>query len=192
MLSGSAIDSDTKVLIVEDDSGDRKLLSQICEDVGFAHKNIFPALELEQAIEMLNQGWVDLVLLDLALDDTDNPRQAISLLERWEKETGKKKIPVIVVSRHTEAVKQAAKASCVAVIRKPGVTEGEKTQFNDFLQFAIRKAISKRSVEATFRDRIRQQFDRIVSRIMPGSPHVEVAPGIHVPVTSLLGRVSWR
>lgn len=198
MLSGSAIDSETVVLIVENNPDDRDVLIEICREVGFAlinireagfRKNISVAAELEKATGILNRGEVDLVLLDLALDEADeDPMHTVVLIERWNKETRKKKIPVIVVSGFTDELKPVDRQSCFAVIKKPGPTEGEKAQFNDFLRHAIRTAIAQRSEEATLRERIRQQFDRIVKRIVPGSPHIHLAPGVSYPVSNTLIR----
>jgi CheY-like chemotaxis protein len=188
MLTGSAIDSETIVLIVENDPSDKRMLKNICAKVGFTFNNIWVVEELAPAIGMLNQGVVDLVLLDLALEDDINASQAVTLLQRWKNETKKKKIPVIVVSRLTEMLMPAAEASCAAVISKPGPTDGEIAQFSNFLQHVIREAISKRSVEVTLGERIRQQFDRIVKRLVPGSPHIHFAPGVSIPVSNPLIR----
>jgi CheY-like chemotaxis protein len=197
MLSGSAIDGETVVLIVENSTDDKDMLIDICREVGFTlnnirevgfRKNIQIATELEKAVGILNRGEVDLVLLDLALnEEDDDPMHAVLLLEKWKKETRKKKIPVIVVSGFTEMLKQAALQSCAAVIRKPGPTDGEKAQFSAFLQYAIRTAITRRSDEATLGDRIRQQFERIGSRI--GSFHLHVGPGISVTISRNLPKI---
>ena len=199
MLSGSAIDSETVVLIVENNPDHRDMLVEICRQVGFAHtnirdlgfdrKNIKVAAELEKATGILNRGEVDLVLLDLALDEADEDvMPALLLLARWNKETIKKKIPVIVVSAYTNQLEQAELQSCFAVIPKPGPSDGEKGQFSAFLKFAIRTAIAQRSEAATLGERIRQQFDRIVTRIVPGNPHIHLAPGVSYPVSNTLSR----
>lgn len=189
MLSGRAVDSETVVLIVEDDIADKNLLRGICRGAGFTLENMVFAATIEEVTLPLKRGLVDLVLLDLGLEGaSDDPTPAIMLLERWESETKNKKIPVIVISRLADEVKEAARASCFAVIPKPGASAGERAIFSDYLEHVIREAIAKTSAEATFWDRIRQQLDRIVSQIVPGSPHVVVAPGVHWPVTSSLGR----
>jgi CheY-like chemotaxis protein len=186
----SAIASDSMVLVVENDPVDKQMLIGICREVGFTSKNIYVAGELDQAISLLNRGWVDLVLLDLALDEVEDPSRALNLLETWENETKKKKIPVIVVSRFTQTVKQVARVSCAAVITKPGPTEGEKAQFSEFLQYAIRRAISQTSDSVTLWDRIRRELDRVVSGIGGHPLHVHVAPGVSVPISGVLGRAA--
>lgn len=182
MITGNAIDSDTVVLIVENEKADTDMLIDICRTVGFAIRNILHVWKLEDAKGHLNRGDVDLVLLDLAVDDPLDPLPAVWLLERWGNETGRKAIPVIVVSGFTAAVKPAALAASNALlIPKPGETDGERTLFSGYLDLAIRTAISRRSKAATFRDRIRQQSDRILSRIGLGSPHIHMG-----------GPVSWQ
>lgn len=153
------IDSETKILIVEDDTDDKKMFTDICLEVGFARGNITPVGKLVQARGILNRGGVDLVLLDLALDETQDPRPALDLLETWEEETEERNIPVIVVSRHTEVVKRAAQASTLVVIRKPEPTDGgERALFSEFLQYAIQIGLSQRSDGLTFLNRVRQRL----------------------------------
>lgn len=154
------INSETKILIVEDDTDDKNMFTDICLEVGFARGNITPVGKLVQARGILSRGGVDLVLLDLALDETQDPRPALELLETWDRETKKRNIPVIVVSRHTDVVKQAAQASTLVVIRKPEPTDlGERGLFSDFLQYAIQTALSQRSDGLTFLNRVRQRFE---------------------------------
>jgi CheY-like chemotaxis protein len=187
MLSGNAIDADTVVLIVENEESDAAMLKEICGTAGFIQKHMWEANGLDQAIGMLNRGVVDLVLLDLALDGSNDPREAVSLLERWESECKKKNTPVIVVSGYIEAVKQVAQRAPITLIKKPGPSDAEREQFSNYLLFAIRAAIYQRSTSATFSDRIKQTSSRIASKF--GSVHLHLAPGISISVESALPKL---
>lgn len=110
------------------------------------------------------------------------------LLEEWEKET-RNRIPVIVVSGSPQQVSLAARASCAAIIRKPGPTDGERTLFSDHLQYVIRTVVSQKPGAGRLWDRIRQEVDRI----LPGNGHPlhwHPNPLISVPVSSVIGRVA--
>lgn len=171
MLSGHAIDSETTVMIVENSPRDRRLLVDVCRDAGFALGSIYEFENLERAIPELNRGRVDLVLLDLALSRSSSyTLPAETLLDTWPFQTKNRKVPVIVVSRHAHVLKPKARAAVFEIIQKPGPGDGEKVQFSKYLEHVIREAISKRSEALTLWDRIRQQFDWVMS----GTPNVGV------------------
>jgi CheY-like chemotaxis protein len=174
MLNGNAIDSDTVVLIVENDPADKQMLKTICQDVGFAPDKTVTVSELEEAIGLVNRGDIDIVLLDLELDDAPNPSRTVALIARWKNETRNKKIPVIVVSRFTEVVTVAARLQCSAVLKKPGLGEGERYFFSEHLKSEIGMAIAQKSDRTTFLDRIRQLFNQ--------PWHLHIFPGGSVTV----------
>lgn len=161
-------------MIVENDVTDRDLLIDVCTDAGIAYSSIVKVDTLEDAYPELNRRGIDLVILDLALNRSDdNPRPGIGLLERWEFETRRQKIPVIVVSRHANVLKPKALEAVFEVIPKP-LNEGERTYFCRYLEHVVREAVSWRSQELTLWDRIRQQFNRVVSGPIPIEPAISV------------------
>ena len=65
-----AHESKLKVLLVEDNPGDARLIQIMIQDSGQFRPECIKASKLEQALEMLKQDIFDIILLDLALPDS--------------------------------------------------------------------------------------------------------------------------
>ena len=82
-----------KIMIVEDNPDNLKLLSWVLEDAGFAFTSFITA---ESALEELNNNIPDLILLDVSLPEMDG-KQAVRIIRSNDK---LKKIPVFAVTAH--------------------------------------------------------------------------------------------
>jgi PAS domain S-box-containing protein len=60
----------TKVLLVEDNPGDARLIQEMLKEAGIAHFELAVAVRLDEALQRLGEEAFDLVLLDLGLPDS--------------------------------------------------------------------------------------------------------------------------
>jgi two-component system, NtrC family, nitrogen regulation response regulator NtrX len=101
------------ILIVDDESGIRELLSEILEDEGYRVKT---AENAAQAREIRNRERPDLVLLDIWMPDTDG----ISLLKEWAG-SGLLSMPVVMMSGHgtIDSAVEATRLGAADYLEKP-------------------------------------------------------------------------
>lgn len=108
--------STKKILIIEDNPENMKLMADVLSAAGFS---VLKAHEGKTGIEELkqNSAEIGLVLLDLKLPDTDG----LDVLKTVKSNAETQGIPVIVVSAHAMEVdiKAAKKAGCADYITKP-------------------------------------------------------------------------
>lgn len=87
------------VLIVDDSPILRKAIRKVCQIVGVADERIHEAGNGQEALDLLDKEWVDLVLLDLNMPIMDGEEFAVALKHK----TDLAGVAVVVVS--TEANK---------------------------------------------------------------------------------------
>lgn len=63
-------DKTIHILLIEDNPGDARLVQELLQDVSTATFQVDHAPQLAKGVERLNQGGVDLILLDLSLPDS--------------------------------------------------------------------------------------------------------------------------
>lgn len=83
-----------KILLVEDNPGDARLVMEAIKGIDFTVANIFHAEYLKDAKQILEQEEVDLILLDLFLPDS----QGVETLQKIEALSSKKNIPIVVLT----------------------------------------------------------------------------------------------
>jgi two-component system nitrogen regulation response regulator NtrX len=100
------------ILVVDDETNIRKLLTGVLEDEGYAVTGAGDAAEADAA---LAAGGIDLVLLDIQLPGVDG----LKLLERWQKD--EVSVPVIMMSGHgtIRTAVQATRFGALDFIEKP-------------------------------------------------------------------------
>ena len=82
-----------KIMIIEDNIDNLKLLSWVLEDAGFSFTTFINA---ESALEELNNNIPDLILLDVSLPVMDG-KQAVRIIRSKDR---LKNIPVLAVTAH--------------------------------------------------------------------------------------------
>ncbi|MDD3364211.1 MAG: response regulator, partial [Syntrophomonas sp.] len=90
------MDKSIKILIIEDDAGDRLLLQQVLSETGGVSYKLHIAERLTQAMEMLGQNSCDIILLDLNLPDSSGIRTFEEFFDKH------KDIPIVILSGLTD------------------------------------------------------------------------------------------
>ena len=91
------------ILIVEDSSPMRAVIKKIIRASGFNVGEIFEASNGKEALNVMNDEWLDLVLSDYNMPDMDG----LALLNEMKKDDTLKSIPVVMVT--TEGSKKRVK-----------------------------------------------------------------------------------
>jgi len=81
-----------KVLLIEDGPGDARLVREMCAEITGVRIELEWVDRLSTGLERLQQGWIDLILLDLSLPDGRGLEMAARLRERAPD------VPVIVLT----------------------------------------------------------------------------------------------
>jgi signal transduction histidine kinase/FixJ family two-component response regulator len=88
-----------QALVVDDYSVNRLLATKLLQQLGFT---VALAVDGEQAVQALQTGVYDLVLMDIQMPRLDG-RQATQQVRQWEKFQQKKRTPIIALSAHASA-----------------------------------------------------------------------------------------
>ena len=107
------------ILIVDDSIEVQKQLKDIFEN---RHYSVKIASDASEALDILNNDQIDLMLLDVQLKDING----IAFLQKNKVEIfNKRKIPVLIISKDIESsiIRDGLKAGAVDVIKKPYVIE---------------------------------------------------------------------
>ena len=117
-----------EILIVDDNSDIRKLISGILKDEGF---NVREGVNFDQALLEINKKLPDVAIIDVKLDKGDN--DGIELLKHIKKIDDE--IPVIMISGHAnvQMAVDSLKLGAFEFIQKPFSTE----RLLNFLKRAI-------------------------------------------------------
>lgn len=70
----------TKILLIEDNEGDSRLLQELLYDAHPGRYEISSAVTLQEGLTYLNSGEFDVVLTDLDLPDSDKKNTVLFLL----------------------------------------------------------------------------------------------------------------
>lgn len=121
-----------KILIIEDDPGDRRLLRNILEKVNAV---VSEASTIEGGINLLDSENFDVIMLDLIFPEEQ--KQGVDLLLHLEKKGVT--IPVVIVTGypHTSHLKDALKYGWFIVVSKPIVEE----QLTEAVEAIFKKAL---------------------------------------------------
>lgn len=104
------------ILIIDDEADIRSVLSDIFTDEGF---QTLKAAHSEQALALLQQNHVDLIILDIWLENSD--MDGIEILQYLKKQDDYKTIPTLMISGHgnIELAVKAMKIGAFDFIEKP-------------------------------------------------------------------------
>lgn len=130
----------TRILLVEDDPADDRLLSEHLKDAAIDVETVH-AGTLAEALDHLGRSTFDLVLLDLGLPDARG-LEAVDALREWAED-----VPVVVVSDadDSERAEEALRRGCQDYLLKCSVSP-------DMLRRVIRYATSRAAAARDLRD----------------------------------------
>jgi CheY-like chemotaxis protein len=105
------------VLLVEDHEVNRKLM----RDILSIRFEVAEAARAEEALEVLREQDVDLILMDMELPGTDG----LTLTRRLKADDLTRDIPIVAVSAHAmqQNIDEALRGGCVAYVTKPLVED---------------------------------------------------------------------
>jgi two-component system, chemotaxis family, chemotaxis protein CheY len=92
------------VLIVDDSSSMRAVIKKIIEISGFKMDHCYEAMNGREALEVLSDNWVDVIISDINMPEVNG----LEMLDRLQSDSLLQNIPVIVVS--TEGSKERIEA----------------------------------------------------------------------------------
>jgi len=119
------------ILIVDDSLPMRAVIKKVIKASGFDVGELFEAGNGKQALQILNEQWLDLVLTDYNMPDMNG----LELLKAMKSQETLTDIPVVIVT--TEGSDQRMEAflsqGAVAYIKKPFTPEQIKSHLNRIL-----------------------------------------------------------
>ena len=119
------------VLIVDDSLPMRSVIQKTVRASGFNVGQVFSASNGREALELLRQEWLDLVLTDYNMPDMDG----LQLMEEMKKDDTLQGIPVVVVT--TEASKKRVdeflEKGAAGYVQKPFTPEEIRTKLNSIM-----------------------------------------------------------
>jgi len=132
-------DGKARVLVVDDDAGNRDVLSRRLQREGYA---VVPAAGGSEALALMAREPVDVVLLDVLMPDLDG----LAVLERIKADPATHDVPVIMISALDElsAIARCIEAGAVDYLPKP------------FEPVVLRARLAASLVEKRFRDQERE------------------------------------
>ena len=110
-------DSGLRVLVVDDNPVNRQVMELILASVGIAHA---AAADGRAGFEAMQSGAYDAVLMDIQMPVMDG-LEATRKIRAWERETGRKRAPILIVSANclAEHVEAGRAAGADAHLNKP-------------------------------------------------------------------------
>lgn len=119
------------VLIVDDSSPMRAVIKKIVKASGFDVGWFFEASNGREALKILDQEWLDLVLTDYNMPDING----LELLEEMKKDDALKSIPVIVITTEgsMERVEEFMEKGALDYIKKPFTPEKIKKKLKQVM-----------------------------------------------------------
>ena len=105
------------VLIVDDSNSMRGVVKKVISMSGFKMDQCLEAENGKEALRILEQNWVDVILSDINMPEMNG----LEFLEQLQKEELFKRIPVIIISTESreDRVREAIGLGAKAFIKKP-------------------------------------------------------------------------
>ncbi len=122
-----------RVLVVNDDIIQRKVLSRMLETLNFAHANIRTANDGQEALVRLEQQLADLIFMDWSMPVMDGVQATLSIRKRW---------PASPTKPYIIAVTAAAQPQIRLACMEAGM--------NDYLQAPLRLVPMEAAVQKAF------------------------------------------
>jgi two-component system chemotaxis response regulator CheY len=109
------------VLIVDDSSSMRAVIKKIIEISGFKMDSCYEAMNGREALEVLGEDWVDVIISDINMPEVNG----LELLDRLQTDSLMQKIPVIIVSTEgsEERIEAVMSKGAKGFMKKPFLPE---------------------------------------------------------------------
>jgi len=119
------------ILIVDDSFPMRAVIKKVIKASGFNIGELFEAGNGQQALQILNEQWLDLVLTDYNMPDMNG----LELLKAMKSQETLADIPVVIVTTEgsDQRVEEFLNQGAVAYIKKPFTPEQIKSHLNQIL-----------------------------------------------------------
>jgi two-component system chemotaxis response regulator CheY len=119
------------ILIVDDSFPMRAVIKKIIRASGFDVGEFFEAATGREALDVLDDQWLDLVLSDYNMPDMDG----LEMLKAMKKNEMLKDIPVIMVTTEgsNQRIEKFIETGASAYIKKPFTPEQIRSQLNQLL-----------------------------------------------------------
>ena len=125
---------DSDVLVVDDSAAIRKILTRVLRQTGMAIQTIYEAGDGQEALAMMEQHRVDLVLSDINMPKMDGLQLLASLKAspQWHK------VPVVMITTEGGETKvaEAVKLGAAGYVRKPFTADQIKEKLVGILETA--------------------------------------------------------
>jgi two-component system chemotaxis response regulator CheY len=126
---------ESDVLVVDDSAAIRKILQRVLRQTGMAIRAIYEAGDGEEALSMIGQHPVNLVLSDINMPKMDGLQLLASLKasQQW------RHIPVVMITTEGGEVKvaEAVKLGAAGYVRKPFTADQIKEKLVGILEPAL-------------------------------------------------------
>jgi len=119
------------ILIVDDSFPMRAVIKKVIKASGFDIGGLFEAGNGKQALQILNEQWIDLVLTDYNMPDMNG----LELLKAMKQSDTLSDIPVVIVTTEgsDQRLEEFLHIGAVAYIKKPFTPEQIKSHLNHIL-----------------------------------------------------------
>ena len=119
------------ILIVDDSTPMRAVIKKIIKASGFDVGEFFEAVNGREALKVLNEEWLDLVLTDYNMPDMNG----LELIEEMKKDETLKSMPVIMVTTEgsKERVEKFLAKGIAGYIKKPFTPEQIKQKLREII-----------------------------------------------------------
>jgi two-component system chemotaxis response regulator CheY len=108
---------ESDVLVVDDSAAIRKILQRVLRQTGMAIRNIYEAGDGQEALQLLSQQKVNLVLTDINMPKMDG----LQLLAAMKGAPDLRRIPVVMITTEGGEIKvgEAVRLGATGYVRKP-------------------------------------------------------------------------
>jgi two-component system chemotaxis response regulator CheY len=119
------------ILIVDDSTPMRSVIKKIVKASGFSVGQFFEAANGREALNILNQEWLDLVLTDYNMPDMNG----LELVEEMNKDDNLKSIPTVMITTEgsRERVEEFMAKGITDYIKKPFTPEQIKQKLKHIM-----------------------------------------------------------
>ncbi len=119
------------VLIVDDSSTMRAVIKRTINISGFKVGEFWEASDGIEALKILNENWVDLVLSDINMPNMNG----MELISKMKADSMMKSIPVVMVTTESseKRIKECMEIGAAGYIKKPFLPEDIKTALNKIM-----------------------------------------------------------
>ena len=126
---------DSDVLVVDDSAAIRKILTRVLRQTGMAIQTIYEAGDGEEALAVMAQHRIDLVLSDINMPKMDGLQLLASLKAspQWQR------IPVVMITTEGGETKvaEAVRLGAAGYVRKPFTADQIKEKLVGILEQAV-------------------------------------------------------